>query len=78
MTHASNVCGTILPIDEIGQICKDNNLIFILDSAQSAGVIDISMKKSNIDVLCFTGHKSLLGPQGIGGFLIKDDMHSTK
>ena len=74
MTHASNVCGTILPIDEIGEICKNNKIIFIVDSAQSAGVIDISMKKSNIDILCFTGHKGLLGPQGIGGFLIKDEI----
>lgn len=74
ITHGSNVCGTLLPISEIGQICKDNNLIFIVDSAQTAGVIDISMKKSNIDILCFTGHKSLLGPQGIGGFLIRDEI----
>lgn len=74
MTHASNVCGTLLPINEIGQICKDNNIIFIVDSAQTAGLVDISMKKSNIDILCFTGHKGLLGPQGIGGFLIRDEI----
>ena len=72
MTHGSNVCGTLLPINEIGQICKNNNIIFIVDSAQTAGIIDISMKKSNIDILCFTGHKGLLGPQGIGGFLIRE------
>lgn len=72
MTHGSNVCGTLLPINEIGQICKNNNIIFIVDSAQTAGIIDISMKKNNIDILCFTGHKGLLGPQGIGGFLIRD------
>lgn len=74
MTHGSNVCGTLLPINEIGQICKDNNIIFIVDSAQTAGIVDISMKKSNIDILCFTGHKGLLGPQGIGGFLIRDEI----
>ncbi|WP_419750661.1 aminotransferase class V-fold PLP-dependent enzyme [Terrisporobacter petrolearius] len=74
MTHGSNVCGTLLPINEIGQICKYNNIIFIVDSAQTAGIIDISMKKSNIDILCFTGHKGLLGPQGIGGFLIRDEI----
>lgn len=74
MTHCSNVCGTLLPIDKIGEICKNNNIIFIVDSAQTAGIIDISMKKSNIDILCFTGHKGLLGPQGIGGFLIRDEI----
>lgn len=74
MTHCSNVCGTLLPIDEIGQICKNHNIIFIVDSAQTAGIIDISMRKNNIDILCFTGHKGLLGPQGIGGFLIRDEI----
>lgn len=74
MTNGSNVCGTLLPINEIGQICKDNNIIFIVDSAQTAGIVDISMKKNNIDILCFTGHKGLLGPQGIGGFLIRDEI----
>lgn len=74
MTHASNVCGTILPIEKIGKICRDKGVIFIVDSAQTAGVIDISMQKMNIDILCFTGHKGLLGPQGIGGFLIRDEI----
>lgn len=74
MTHASNVCGTILPIKEIGELCKKHNKIFIVDSAQTAGIIDIDMKECNIDILCFTGHKGLLGPQGIGGFLIKEDI----
>ena len=76
MLHASNVCGTILPIKEVGQICKKHNLCFIVDSAQTAGVFDISMKEMNIDALCFTGHKSLLGPQGIGGFIIKNHLIS--
>ncbi len=76
INHASNVCGTILPIKEIGDLCKKNNKIFIVDSAQTAGVIDIDMKDCNIDILCFTGHKSLLGPQGTGGFLIKDELVS--
>lgn len=71
-THASNVSGTILPIDEIGKICKNNDLIFIVDSAQTAGLLSIDMIKSNIDVLCFTGHKGLMGIQGIGGFIITD------
>ncbi|MGL5312649.1 MAG: aminotransferase class V-fold PLP-dependent enzyme [Peptostreptococcaceae bacterium] len=72
MTHASNVCGTILPIKEIGKLCKKYDKIFIVDSAQTAGIVDINMKEYNIDILCFTGHKGLLGPQGIGGFLIND------
>lgn len=75
MTHASNVCGTILPIKEAGSFCKQHGLKFIADCAQTAGVLPISMKKMNIDVLCFTGHKGLYGPQGIGGFLInKEEM----
>ncbi|MEG0308603.1 MAG: aminotransferase class V-fold PLP-dependent enzyme [Clostridium sp.] len=72
MTHSSNVCGTILPLYEIGTLCKNHNLHFIVDTAQTAGFLPIDMKQMNIDILCFTGHKSLLGPQGIGGFLISD------
>lgn len=74
ITAASNICGTFLPIYEIGQICKAHGLTFILDSAQKAGTFPISMQECNIDALCFTGHKSLLGPQGIGGMLISDSM----
>ena len=74
MIHGSNVCGTLLPIEEIGKICKSHNIKFVVDTAQTAGVFPIDMKKMNIDTLCFTGHKSLRGPQGIGGFLISDEM----
>ncbi|MGL5439275.1 MAG: aminotransferase class V-fold PLP-dependent enzyme [Filifactoraceae bacterium] len=74
MTHSSNVTGDILPIKEIGNLCKKYSIPFILDAAQSAGMLDIDMEDMNIDVLCFTGHKSLLGPQGIGGFIIKSPM----
>lgn len=70
MLHASNVCGTIMPIKEVGSICKKRDLLFIVDTAQSAGDIPINMGESHIDFLTFTGHKALLGPQGIGGFLI--------
>ena len=72
MLHASNVCGTILPIREIGEICRRRHLFFAVDTAQSAGSVDIDMQKCNIDFLAFTGHKGLLGPQGIGGFLISE------
>ena len=74
MTHASNVFGTMLPIQEVGAFCKENGLVFILDSAQTAGVFPIDMEKMQIDILCFTGHKGLLGPQGIGGFILRDEL----
>ncbi|WP_409227829.1 aminotransferase class V-fold PLP-dependent enzyme [Gudongella sp. SC589] len=74
MTHASNVCGTILNLEEVGKICKDKGLMFIVDAAQTAGFMDVDFKRLNADVIAFTGHKSLLGPQGMGGFLISDDL----
>ncbi len=74
MTHASNVCGTIMPIYDVGKKCKEHGLKFIVDSAQSAGILPIDMAAMNIDALCFTGHKGLYAPQGIGGFIIRDDM----
>ena len=76
LSHASNLVGTIQPIKEIGKLCRDNNIFFILDSAQTAGVIPIDMTEFNINALAFTGHKSLLGPQGIGGFIIDDKLNS--
>ena len=74
MTHSSNICGTVNPLREVGEICRKHGLRFIVDSAQSAGILPISMKEMNIDALCFTGHKSLLGPQGTGGFIITEEM----
>lgn len=74
MLHASNVCGTVMPLEQVGQICKKHNIKFIVDAAQTAGSFPIDMQKMNIDVLAFTGHKSLLGPQGIGGFLVSDEV----
>lgn len=74
MTHASNVCGTLLPIERMGAFCEKHGLKFIVDCAQTAGVYPIDMKEMHIDALCFTGHKGLLGPQGIGGFLLQEDM----
>ena len=74
VTHVSNVCGTIQPIAEIGAFCKEHNLLCMVDAAQSAGILPIHMKEMNIDILCFTGHKGLLGPQGIGGFLLTKDV----
>ncbi|MEY8481535.1 aminotransferase class V-fold PLP-dependent enzyme [Lachnospiraceae bacterium 48-21] len=74
MLHASNVCGTILPIREIGEICRRHHLFFAVDTAQSAGTIPVDMEECNIDFLAFTGHKGLLGPQGIGGFLVSEEL----
>ena len=77
INHASNVCGTIQPLESIGPICKAHNLQFIVDAAQTAGVIPIDMKACHIDALCFTGHKGLLGPQGIGGIILTKEMAQT-
>ena len=76
LSHASNVTGSIQPLEEIGKICLDKNIFFIIDSAQSAGVINVDMKKLNADAIAFTGHKSLLGPQGSGGFIINDKLNN--
>ena len=72
VSHASNVCGTVMPVKEIGEICWRRHLYFVVDSAQSAGTLEIDMERDGIDYLAFTGHKGLLGPQGIGGFLISE------
>ena len=72
--HASNVCGTVLPVREIGEVCKRHHLWFVVDSAQSAGTIPVNMEECGIDFLAFTGHKGLLGPQGIGGFLLTEEL----
>lgn len=72
MLHASNVCGTVMPIKEVGEICHRHNIFFAVDTAQTAGTLPIDMQEAHIDFLAFTGHKGLLGPQGIGGFLITD------
>ena len=73
-TQASNVLGTIQPIREIGAIARDHNIPFLVDSAQSAGAMKIDVKEDNIDILAFTGHKSLLGPMGTGGLIINTDI----
>ena len=77
INHASNVCGTVQPIESIGAICKAHNLHFILDAAQTAGVIPIDVKACHINALCFTGHKGLLGPQGIGGIILTKEIAQT-
>lgn len=73
-THASNVNGIVMPLEEIGAFCQQNGLLFLVDTAQTAGCLPINMAQMHIDALAFTGHKSLLGPQGIGGFLIRESL----
>lgn len=76
--QASNVTGDILPIDQVGMICKTNNLLFLVDASQSAGIIPIDMQASNIDMLAFTGHKKLYGPTGIGALCIANDVNQIQ
>lgn len=70
-THASNLTGNVLDLFRIGEICERHDILLIVDVSQSAGVLPIDMQKMHIDVLCFTGHKGLLGPQGTGGICMK-------
>ena len=65
-THGSNVTGTIIPIKELGALCKENNILFGVDAAQTAGVLNIDMEKMNIDYLCVAAHKGLFAPMGAG------------
>ena len=71
-THASNLTGNLINIGKISKICREHNLLFVLDASQTAGVYDIDVVRDGIDVLCFTGHKSLFGVQGIGGIYVRD------
>ena len=70
MTHASNVCGTILPISDVAEVCHAHGMPLIVDAAQTAGVVPVSLCEWGASVVCFTGHKGLLGPQGIGGCVL--------
>ena len=74
-THASNLVGNVLDVKKIGEIAKKHNLVFIVDASQSAGVFPIDMQDMNIDILCFTGHKGLLGPQGTGGLCAREGIN---
>ena len=69
-THASNLTGDLVDIDFVGQFCRQHGLLFILDASQTAGVFPIDMERQHISVVCFTGHKSLMGPQGTGGLCV--------
>ena len=71
INHGSNVVGTVQPVAEIGRVCRERGVTFAIDTAQTAGVISIDMKAMNIDVLAFTGHKSMMGSMGIGGLCVR-------
>jgi cysteine desulfurase/selenocysteine lyase len=71
VNHGSNVIGTVQPLREIGRLCREHDLTFVVDVAQTAGVIPIDMQAMNIDVVAFTGHKALMGSMGIGGLCIR-------
>jgi cysteine desulfurase family protein len=77
ISHASNVCGTIQPLEEISRICSAHGVPLVLDAAQTGGVLDVDAKELNLAALCFTGHKGLLGPQGIGGILWEPEFAET-
>lgn len=74
VNHSSNVIGTVQPLAEIGKICRELGVYFIVDASQSAGIIPIDMKAMGIDALAFTGHKCLMGPTGIGGSYVMDGL----
>jgi cysteine desulfurase/selenocysteine lyase len=71
INHASNVIGTVQPLHEVGRVCRQHGVAFVVDTAQTAGLIPIDMKAMNIDVVVFTGHKALMGSMGIGGLCIR-------
>ncbi len=72
--HASNVFGCVLPIEKIGKLAKENGLYFIVDAAQSAGILDIDAKRDNIDILCAPGHKGLYAPMGTGFIVLGNNV----
>ena len=73
LTHASNVCGTLLPVMEIGALCREHNIAFVVDAAQTAGHVPVNLSRWNADAVILPGHKGLLGPQGIGAVLMRRD-----
>jgi selenocysteine lyase/cysteine desulfurase len=74
LNHASNVIGTVQPLAEIGTICRESGVLFAVDASQTAGVNPIDMQRMQIDLLAFTGHKGLLGPTGIGGLCVAENV----
>lgn len=73
-THASNLTGDAVDIARVGRFAREHGLLFILDASQTAGVLPIDLAAMGIDVVCFTGHKSLMGPQGTGGLCLREGL----
>ena len=71
-THASNLTGNIIDVERVGEIAQKHHLLFVVDASQTAGAVPINMGQMHIDILCFTGHKGLMGPQGTGGMCIRE------
>jgi len=78
LNHGSNVIGTLLPIIEVGKIARKYNILFLVDTAQTAGCYSLDIRKDNIDLLAFTGHKALYGPPGTGGLIIGERVDTKK
>lgn len=78
LNHGSNVIGSILPISAVGAIARDYGLLFLVDTAQTAGCYPLDVKKDNIDLLAFTGHKALFGPPGTGGLVVGERVNIKK
>ena len=74
MTHASNMCGTVMPVKEVAARCRSLGIRTVVDCAQTAGILPVEMERWGVDAVAFAGHKGLLGPQGIGGFLVTDGL----
>jgi selenocysteine lyase/cysteine desulfurase len=74
VNHSSNLLGSIVPVEEIGELCKRRGIKLLVDAAQSAGTLPIHVEGMNIDMLAFPGHKGLLGPQGTGGLYLSPDL----
>jgi cysteine desulfurase family protein len=74
MTHASNVTGTLMPVQEAGRICRELGLRFMVDAAQTVGAVPLAVRQLDVDLLAFTGHKGLYGPQGTGGLYVKKEL----
>jgi len=72
VNHGSNVIGTIQPIQEIGKLCRERGVTFLVDASQTAGKLCLDIEELKVDIIAFTGHKSLLGPTGIGGLYVKE------
>ena len=70
-THGSNLTGTLVDLKRVGEICRRNSLLFIVDASQTAGAVPVHMEEMGVDILCFTGHKGLTGPQGTGGLCVR-------